>query len=265
MKIIPPPPSCFRFEGLGRAACASSVRPWWLWFWIFCSESADSFIRHFFKHSLAFRAIRTINHHQPNLNGYLLWCNFENPPMIQWDKCFTHTSWMNETQKGTKKNEWILNRRDARRSVDRTRSTAAAISRCWNRILVLHRWWIGKPLHLACEAGKKWFGCLEELYNAYTNAVVVAEDAGRNWMPLALIRDGGVQDYPYNDGHDFDHDDNFSDSEEIECDVLETSHLAQSSECSIPSFGVRRFIRLIQWGARWGLMMQRRKPKRKEG
>jgi hypothetical protein len=40
------------------------------------------------------------------------------------------------------------------------------------------------PLHLACEAGKKWFGCLEELYNAYTNAVGVAEEVGRKWMPL---------------------------------------------------------------------------------
>lgn len=43
------------------------------------------------------------------------------------------------------------------------------------------------PLHLACEAGKGWFGGLEDVYNAYTNAVHVAEEKGRRWMPLHFV------------------------------------------------------------------------------
>lgn len=43
------------------------------------------------------------------------------------------------------------------------------------------------PLHLACEAGKTWFGGLEDVYHAYTHAVHVAEEKGRKWLPLHFI------------------------------------------------------------------------------
>lgn len=43
------------------------------------------------------------------------------------------------------------------------------------------------PLHLACETGKSWYSGLEDVYNAYTNAVNVAEERGNRWMPLHFV------------------------------------------------------------------------------
>jgi len=40
------------------------------------------------------------------------------------------------------------------------------------------------PLHLACESGKTWYGGTEDVYNAFQNAVQIAEEFGRRWMPL---------------------------------------------------------------------------------
>lgn len=43
------------------------------------------------------------------------------------------------------------------------------------------------PLHLACETGKTWYSGLEDIYNAYTNAVNVAEEGGLRWTPLHFV------------------------------------------------------------------------------
>ena len=43
------------------------------------------------------------------------------------------------------------------------------------------------PLHLTCEAGKTWYSGLEDIYNAYTNAVNVAEEGGLRWTPLHFV------------------------------------------------------------------------------
>mmetsp|Transcript_16163 Transcript_16163/g.24161 ORF Transcript_16163/g.24161 Transcript_16163/m.24161 type:complete len:982 (-) Transcript_16163:31-2976(-) len=40
------------------------------------------------------------------------------------------------------------------------------------------------PLHLACESGKTWYGGTEDIYNAFTRAIQLAEEKGRRWMPL---------------------------------------------------------------------------------
>ena len=40
------------------------------------------------------------------------------------------------------------------------------------------------PLHLACESGKSWYGGTEDIYKAFENAIQIAEDTLRRWMPL---------------------------------------------------------------------------------
>lgn len=42
------------------------------------------------------------------------------------------------------------------------------------------------PLHLACEAGKSWEGGLEEIYNAFSNAIRTRENV-RGWLPLHSV------------------------------------------------------------------------------
>jgi len=43
------------------------------------------------------------------------------------------------------------------------------------------------PLHLACESGKSFEGGLEAIYDAFPNAITIAEDNERRWMPLHFM------------------------------------------------------------------------------
>lgn len=43
------------------------------------------------------------------------------------------------------------------------------------------------PLHLACESGKSWYGGIEDIFNAYPQAIQVAESNKRGWMPLHFL------------------------------------------------------------------------------
>jgi len=43
------------------------------------------------------------------------------------------------------------------------------------------------PLHLACESGKSFEGGLEDIYEAFPNAITIAEDNERRWMPLHFM------------------------------------------------------------------------------
>jgi len=43
------------------------------------------------------------------------------------------------------------------------------------------------PLHLACESGKNWYGGMEDIFNAYPQAINVAEGNQRGWMPLHFL------------------------------------------------------------------------------
>lgn len=43
------------------------------------------------------------------------------------------------------------------------------------------------PIHLACEVGKDWVSGLEDIYEAYQNAIRVAEDNERRWLPLHFV------------------------------------------------------------------------------
>ena len=46
---------------------------------------------------------------------------------------------------------------------------------------------LGKlPLHLACEAGKKWDKGVRAIYDAFPGAIQQAEENGRRWLPLTM-------------------------------------------------------------------------------
>jgi hypothetical protein len=43
------------------------------------------------------------------------------------------------------------------------------------------------PLHLACESGKNWYGGMEDIFNAYPQAINLVEADERGWLPLHFL------------------------------------------------------------------------------